>query len=92
MGSARSYPGACGKPAVPLHMDIPYIEKENRSRMFGPGVYFVQKETPKEILNKKFNWKKETISELLFSSRDLWNSLSFEQKKYLAEKYPEFLK
>ncbi|MBI3615869.1 MAG: PilZ domain-containing protein [Candidatus Omnitrophica bacterium] len=87
IGPVRSYPGACGKPALPMRMDIRRTE-ETTLMDHGKGFYFLRESMPKEILEKRFHWTEETVRQFLKEKRPLWDQLSPVCRAHLETCYP----
>lgn len=87
IGSVRSYASACGKPALPMRLDI---EKSKRSIPKSRTIlkYFVDHVTPKDILSESYTWTTETLRELLMETNTLWYDLPDHYRAFLRSCYP----
>ncbi|MBI3615868.1 MAG: PilZ domain-containing protein [Candidatus Omnitrophica bacterium] len=88
IGAVRSYEGACGKPALPMRMDIPRTVA-SISQEEGKGSYFIRHTTPKETLETYYRFTPETVHELLMETRPLWEKLPETARVHLKSCYPD---
>lgn len=86
IGPVKSYKGACGKPALPMHMDIVEV-LSHVSLTHGAGYYFLRESTPRGLLEKNLNWSPEMLQKYLFENKSLFNSLSAKQKIHVESCY-----
>lgn len=86
IGHVRSYQGAQGKPALPMHLNI-----ERSVATIPPQTslrkYFIEQEVSKEILKQHWNWDDATVSEFL-DRINLWDDLSPRKQAILKTFYP----
>lgn len=86
-GPVRSYPGAEGKPALLMRMDIEQkIRTVGTSK--GAASYFLRNSITKEELERRFDWTPATVHDFLYGRKALINSLSEKQIAHLRHYYP----
>ncbi len=86
IGPVRSYAGAEGNPALPMRLDV------NRTVLTLPRElsiqrYFIEDKLPQEVIESRFHWTSESISEFL-KIRNMWRHLSPKQQEHLKACYP----
>jgi len=86
IGRVRSYEGAQGKPALPMHLDI-----SKSVAMIPPQTalrkYFIDQRVPEEVLRKHWNWEDASVSEFL-DKINLWEDLAPQKQAILKTLYP----
>ncbi len=87
IGPVRSYPGACGKPALPMWMDMEDTLK-TVSTAYGKGAFFLKETAPRQTLEKHPSWTLGAVREFLIETRPLWEKLSPKVQEYLRTCYP----
>lgn len=87
IGPVRSYPGACGKPALLMHMNIQAsIHRVSLAR--GAGFYFLRTPTSLEVLGDDYELSTADVEELLLNERRMWDTLTKSQKSYFRLLHP----
>lgn len=84
------YSGACGKPALPMRLNIAKTKK-NLPPQKSLARYFFGRKTPPEVIQKHLRWNATVLKKLLFGALELWNTLPEEHRDYLTRCYPELL-
>lgn len=87
IGPVKSYPGARGKPALLMHMDIDRVEKTTALHR-GVGSYFLRNVMPQKTLMNHYTWEPAAVLDFL-KWRDMLPKLSHHQKEYLRFCYPD---
>ncbi|MBI4358465.1 MAG: PilZ domain-containing protein [Candidatus Omnitrophica bacterium] len=88
IGPIRSYPGAEGKPALLMRLDIKRAIE--RSHLFpGPAHYFLKSPTPSHVLKQHYLWEPEALRELLLEKESMWKNLSENQRTYFLSLCPQ---
>jgi hypothetical protein len=86
IGRVRSYEGAQGKPALPMHLEISQcvtmIPPQSALRK-----YFIDQRVPDEILRKHWNWDDASVSDFLEKIK-LWDYLTPQKQAVLKALYP----
>lgn len=88
IGPVKAYAGACGKPALPMHLDV-LKTRQKISHEHGVGSYFLHKTTPEEILKKHHTWSSEDARNFLKDYQPLWEKLPPAARNHLKQCYPE---
>ena len=90
MAAPRSVSSACGKPGLPMRLDIqkslanPHVSKSLRQ-------YFVHHDaTPRGLLTKYFQWDRQALQEMLVTTQPLWQDLPLNLRRHLKSYYPDF--
>ncbi|MCM8776263.1 MAG: PilZ domain-containing protein [Candidatus Omnitrophica bacterium] len=87
IGPVKSYPGACGKPAMAFHLDI--LEAEQRVAWdHGVGTFFFHGETDPPKVDQYFRWNARTVRYMLVDRLPLWIHLPSNCREYLKQQYP----
>lgn len=89
IGPVRSYEGACGKPALLMHLDAPRAEKELSVTHASAARYFLKQPTAVNILEKYFVWTGGAVKDLLSEALPLGLKFSEVQRNYLERCYPD---
>lgn len=87
IGPVRSYAGAEGNPALPMHMNISH-SIAHLPRDLGICKYFVDELLPPDLLKSKFSWNENDLRDFLHHLRPLWQELSAEEIDVLRSSYP----
>lgn len=87
IGPTKSYSNACGKPALPMWMDIPR-NISTVSLKHGAGYYFLKDVITQDILARQFRWNTEAVRDLLLRRPPLWNMMPIAGWQYLKHCYP----
>ena len=87
IGPVRAYPGACGHPALPMHMNIARALSTTPCD-HGVGSFFLRHEISREILSKSFSWDAHTLREFLTELLPLWSKMTPEQQLHFLRCYP----
>ncbi len=85
MGSAKSYPGARGNPALPLHLDMKAAE-ENCSNCL--KMFFLSEPTDMEIFNSGLKINADIVEQFLCQDPQRWSNIPVASQKYLKQCYP----
>lgn len=88
IGPVKVYPGACKKPALPMHLDI-QRSISGASLQSGKGSYFVTKRLPDDVLERKMTWTSEALHEFLVEKKPIWESMPASAKEYFRVSYPK---
>jgi hypothetical protein len=86
IGQVRSYQGAQGKPALPMHLNITKTAAM-MPRQSALRKYFIDQKVPREILEKHWNWDDASVTEFL-DKIGLWDELTPEKQAVLKTFYP----
>lgn len=89
MGPPLPYYSACGKPALPMHLDLEATRKGSSLAKNLRGYFFDQK-TPENILKQHFEWDEASLRYLLVEIHALWEELPDVHRKYIQSCYPQF--
>ncbi|HTL48006.1 MAG TPA: PilZ domain-containing protein [Verrucomicrobiae bacterium] len=87
VGPVRSYPGARGKPALLMRMDVQQAVRTTVTH-HGVGSYFLTGSIDAEELARHFFWNKETVYDFTVNEKGLLPSLSEAQIEHLKSCYP----
>ena len=90
MAAPRAIPSACGKAGLPMKLDI---QKSLANRHVSKSLrdYFVHHQSiPRDLLTKCFQWDRESLHEMLVTTRPLWQELPPKFRKHLKNYYPDF--
>lgn len=85
MGSVKSYPGARGNPALPLHLDLVAAEQECSSCLKS---FFLADMAPKETLEGGLKMNAEIAHQFLCEDQKLWDNIPTASQNYLKKCYP----
>ncbi len=85
MGSAKSYPGARGNPALPLHLDLVDAEQNYSSCL---KAFFLAEPATAEVLTSGLNMTTEIVHKFLCEDQDIWSTIPAKSQKYLKQCYP----
>jgi len=88
IGPVRSYPGARGKPALLMHMNIEHVERSTVLHR-GVGSYFLRNVMGLDELTSGYNWSSSDIQQYLVNRPSLLKKLTPENRQYLSLCYPE---
>lgn len=87
IGPVRSYQGAQGKPALPMHLNIDKsvatIPAQSALRK-----YFIEEKVPEEILMRHWHWDAASVDEFL-DKINLWNTMEPHHQAILKTFYPD---
>ena len=89
VGPVRSYPGAQGKPALLMHMDLNYVIS-TASIHKGAGLYFLSNPMPPSELSRYLKWDTELFSKYLLRSV-IKKDLIHKNKAALQSFYPDLV-
>ncbi len=87
VGPVRSYPGAQGKPALLMHMDLDYVIR-TASIHKGAGLYFLNNPMSPEELGRYLTWDTDLFSKYLFEGV-IKQDLIQKNKAVLQSLYPD---
>lgn len=90
IGPVKSYPGAEGKPALLMHLDIEETLKSvsvNKSA----GQFFLTSSTPKEEFESFLKKDADLVADYLFNKKELIRYLDTNQQKNLKSLYPDLV-
>lgn len=90
VGPVRQYSRAEGKPALPMHMDVPRTVL-TIPREMSIQRYFIEERLPQELLETYFAWDAASAREFLFHHRNVWDELQPYQQAYLKVLYPNLV-
>ncbi len=85
MGSAKSYSGARGNPALPLHMDMIAAE-ENCSKCLKN--FFFSEPTPVDVMHGGLKMNADIVRQFLYEEQQLWQNIPSAGQKYFKQCYP----
>ncbi len=85
MGSAKSYPGARGNPALPLHLDLLSAE-QNFSNCL-KSFFFAESFSP-ESINNGLKIDSKIVQQFLCEDVKVWSGIPPASQKYLKKCYP----
>ncbi|MDD5671999.1 MAG: PilZ domain-containing protein [Candidatus Omnitrophica bacterium] len=87
LGSPIPYTSACGKPALPMLLNIEKsIASVSPSRSLLK--FFTEQVTPEEILTKQFRWDHASLREILLETNRIWDHLPEPYRHFLKITYP----
>lgn len=86
LGPVRSYPGAQGKPALLMHLDLAHV-MSTASLKRGAGLYFLKDLMTHEELTRYMPWSKELFHEYL-AKEVIKKDLLDRNRAYLDSIYP----
>lgn len=86
LGPVRSYPGAQGKPALLMHLDLAHA-MQTASLKRGAGLYFLKDLMTAEELTRYMTWSKKLFHEYL-AKEVIKKELILKNKAYLESLYP----
>ncbi|MBI4115678.1 MAG: PilZ domain-containing protein [Candidatus Omnitrophica bacterium] len=91
MGPPRPYASACGKPGLPMRLDIQRAIS-NVADSSATKRYFLRDITPVDVLKKHFVWDRAPLREFLIHTNPVWGELPPDYREYLRHCYPDFEK
>lgn len=82
-----SYPGACGQPAILMHMEIA------RTYAVAPphlsiSRYFLCEKLAPELYTNRLAWTPDLVREFLKVKKDLWSTMTSSERDYFRSLYP----
>ncbi len=86
IGPIKTYSTACGKPAIPMHLDISRAERSS-ARNRGVGSFFLRESFSREMLEKNHVWTAQEVREMLVSKQLLWPEIPWQVRNYIAQCY-----
>lgn len=86
IGLVKPYPGAMGKPALPMRLDIPRAQEMTPTNR-GVGSYFLKEFTPAEKFHPAHVWTRDELRRLLFEEQSLWSRLPPKCQSYFTQCY-----
>ncbi len=85
MGSAKSYPGARGNPALPLHLDLIAAEQNYSSCL---KTFFFSDPLSIEAVNGGLKIDSKIVQQFLCEDPKVWSGIPAASQKYLKQCYP----
>lgn len=88
MGLPLAYASACGKPALPMRLNIEKTLSELPAKS-SLSQFFLKETISHDVLNKYHAWHPNSLKELLFDIHPLWNNLPPAYQQYIKSCYPQ---
>ncbi len=86
--AVESYPGACSKPALPMHFDVLKVVKTVSSH-HGVGSYFLNHFHPDENTQTHFSWTRTEMGKFLKDYLPLWDKITPQYREFLERCYSQ---